>query len=105
MPIYEYQCQKCQTLFEEWQSGFEELEMECPQCGEQSKRLISQSSFHLKGSGWYADGYSGKKPESSPGKGGAEAKGKKAKDDSGGGISAPAPKKKSSDVSSTDFAS
>jgi len=67
MPIYEYQCPSCQTLFEEWQSGFEEQVMECPECGSESKRLISHSSFHLKGGGWYADGYGGAKSGSTPG--------------------------------------
>ena len=57
MPIYEYQCQSCHAVFEEWQSGFEEKVMDCPQCGGESRKLISHSSFHLKGSGWYADGY------------------------------------------------
>ena len=57
MPIYEYQCPCCQSVFEEWQSGFDEQDMACPDCGKESKRLISQTSFHLKGGGWYADGY------------------------------------------------
>lgn len=68
MPIYEYQCAECQSVFEEWQSGFEEQSMECPHCGGESKRLISHSSFHLKGGGWYADGYGGTKSGSTPGK-------------------------------------
>lgn len=59
MPIYEYQCGSCNTVFEEWQSGFDEKEMVCPECGGESRRLISHSSFHLKGGGWYADGYGG----------------------------------------------
>ena len=67
MPIYEYQCQSCRAVFEEWQSGFEEKRMECPECGAESRKLISHSSFHLKGSGWYADGYGGKSAGSSPG--------------------------------------
>jgi len=30
----------------------------CPKCGENAlERLISRSSFALKGGGWYADGY------------------------------------------------
>ncbi|NDV18546.1 zinc ribbon domain-containing protein [Pseudodesulfovibrio sp. JC047] len=67
MPIYEYQCEDCQFVFEEWQSGFEEKEFPCPHCGGKSKRLISHSSFHLKGSGWYADGYGAPKSGSKPG--------------------------------------
>ena len=36
----------------------------CPKCGGTGKRLISQTSFTLKGGGWYKDGYAsaGKKP-------------------------------------------
>jgi len=67
MPIYEYQCSSCEQVFEEWQSGFEEQDMECPKCGGESKRLISHSSFHLKGGGWYADGYGGKNAGNSSG--------------------------------------
>lgn len=29
----------------------------CPSCGAMAKRLISQTSFALKGGGWYKDGY------------------------------------------------
>ncbi|HEY6911637.1 MAG TPA: FmdB family zinc ribbon protein, partial [Myxococcales bacterium] len=37
----------------------------CDKCGGPVRRLISRSSFALRGGGWYADGYSpgGKKPE------------------------------------------
>jgi len=85
MPIYEYQCADCQAVFEEWQSGFEDREMECPECGGQSRRLISHSSFHLKGGGWYADGYGAKNSGSTPGKASESAK-----SDSGGAEKAPA---------------
>ncbi|WP_018125132.1 FmdB family zinc ribbon protein [Desulfovibrio oxyclinae] len=61
MPIYEYQCEKCAHVFEEWQSGFDELDQECPECGAAGKRLISNTSFILKGSGWYVTEYGGKK--------------------------------------------
>ncbi|EGB16185.1 regulatory protein, FmdB family [Pseudodesulfovibrio mercurii] len=67
MPIYEYQCQSCHAVFEEWQSGFEEHEMRCPECGGESKKLISHSSFHLKGGGWFADGYGGHSAGNKPG--------------------------------------
>lgn len=33
---------------------------ECPDCSGPVKKLVSKSSFQLKGGGWYADGYSGK---------------------------------------------
>ncbi len=57
MPIYEYSCSKCSHVFEEWQRGFMDREIECPECGAASKRLISSTAFILKGSGWYATDY------------------------------------------------
>ncbi len=58
MPIYEYCCIDCQQCFEEWQLDFEEREIPCPICGGDSKRLISNTAFVLKGSGWYVTDYS-----------------------------------------------
>lgn len=101
MPIYEYQCEECQSVFEDWQSGFEDREMECPDCGGASRRLISHTSFHLKGGGWYADGYGG--PQSGS-QSGTEAASDGAAD-SGGAESAPAKQKESPDTSSADSAS
>ena len=62
MPIYEYSCPECETLFEEWQTGFEERTQPCPECGAESRRIISNTSFVLKGSGWYVTDYASKKP-------------------------------------------
>lgn len=108
MPIYEYQCQECQSVFEDWQSGFDEKEMECPECGESAKRLISHTSFHLKGSGWYVTDYAGKKPsgpdagDNGNGNGDSkEAKADSGSPDSGGTAETPAPKKKESTDSSS----
>ncbi len=62
MPIYEYSCPQCDHVFEEWQKDFVERELNCPQCGAPSKRLISNTAFILKGSGWYVTDYAnGKK--------------------------------------------
>lgn len=58
MPIYEYECQECQKVVEVWQSMSEEPMDTCPACSGTMKKLISSSSFQLKGGGWYADGYS-----------------------------------------------
>lgn len=66
MPIYEYACLECDNIFEEWQKDFKEREMVCPQCGGKAKRMISHSSFILKGSGWYVTDYAHK--SSSPAK-------------------------------------
>lgn len=59
MPIYEYQCDNCQQVTEAWQSLAEDPLTTCQSCAGTLKKLISMSSFHLKGGGWYADGYSG----------------------------------------------
>ena len=64
MPIYEYRCNECQQVFEEWQKGFEEKEVSCPICGGRATRIISQSAFILKGSGWYVTDYCNRKSSS-----------------------------------------
>jgi putative FmdB family regulatory protein len=58
MPIYEYNCQDCKQIFEEWQKDYEERDIPCPVCGGNASRIISSTSFVLKGGGWYASGYS-----------------------------------------------
>ena len=61
MPIYEYLCAKCGHEFEREQRITENPVKTCPACkSRRVKRLISQTSFVLKGSGWYADGYGNK---------------------------------------------
>ena len=58
MPIYEYQCPKCHSIFEEWVKISEAHGQEpCPECGALSPRLISHTSFVLKGGGWYVTDY------------------------------------------------
>lgn len=62
MPIYEYQCGKCGHEFEREQRISDDPVKTCPACrSRQVKRLISQTSFVLKGSGWYSDLYSSAK--------------------------------------------
>lgn len=62
MPIYEYECEKCHTITEAWQSISDDPLTTCPDCQGALKKLISSSTFQLKGGGWYADGYSSTKP-------------------------------------------
>lgn len=57
MPIYEYHCKACDETFEIFQKMSDEPLGKCPKCGKRVKRLISQTSFALKGGGWYKDGY------------------------------------------------
>ena len=58
MPIYEYQCPGCGHVFEEWVKASESLAEEpCPRCGTAAPRVMSQTSFVLKGGGWYVSDY------------------------------------------------
>jgi len=58
MPIYEYECKACENVFEVQQRMTDEPLRECPDCQGAVKKLVSVSSFQLKGGGWYSDGYS-----------------------------------------------
>ncbi len=68
MPIYEYRCESCQDEIEVLQRLDEPPRRKCGECGGRLRKLISRTSFQLKGSGWYAHGY-GDKPASSNGSG------------------------------------
>lgn len=58
MPIYEYECPACGHVFEEWGKASEAHKEEpCPRCGTLSPRVISRTSFVLKGDGWYVSDY------------------------------------------------
>jgi putative FmdB family regulatory protein len=56
MPIYEYRCEGC-GVFEEMQRITDPPLTRCPRCKKKVQRLISQTSFQLKGSGWYVTDY------------------------------------------------
>ena len=58
MPVYEYACEKCKHEFEAEQRISDDPIRICPKCrARKVKRLISRTSFVLKGSGWYSDLY------------------------------------------------
>jgi putative FmdB family regulatory protein len=63
MPIYEYQCRKCGKQFEAFQGITEPDLKTCKFCKGKVQKMMSLSSFSLKGSGWYATDYAGKKPQ------------------------------------------
>ena len=63
MAIYEYTCEMCGKKKEVFAkiSESEDLVMTCISCGRRMSKVISKSSFVLKGGGWYTDGYSSKR--------------------------------------------
>ena len=75
MPIYEYECLKCGKTSETMQRFSDPPLSECPECRGRLRKLISMSTFHLKGSGWYTTDYSGKNQSTAqPAEGKAEGK-------------------------------
>jgi putative FmdB family regulatory protein len=61
MPTYEYLCDACGREFEAVKRMSDPVEAACPHCGaDRTHRLISHSSFVLKGSGWYLTDYARK---------------------------------------------
>lgn len=65
MPIYEYECLSCRQIKEAVQRFSDPPLTECSHCHGQLRKLISRSTFHLKGSGWYVTDYSGKNQSTS----------------------------------------
>lgn len=65
MPIYEYRCASCGHELEVMQKVSDPAPAECPKCGQKQplERLMSRSSFHLKGGGWYSDLYASTKKD------------------------------------------
>jgi putative FmdB family regulatory protein len=60
MPIYEYQCADCGQVQEVLQKISDKPLSTCSRCSGKLHKLISQSSFHLKGTGWYVTDYANK---------------------------------------------
>ena len=59
MPMYDYGCDECGYTKEILTSraSDSEIVLTCPKCEKETmRRLVSLSSFKLKGEGWYKDG-------------------------------------------------
>lgn len=80
MPIYEYDCAKCGT-FEITQRITEKPLGKCPTCKGKVKKLISNTSFQLKGTGWYVTDYA-RKGQNGESKSGAGEKSTESKSES-----------------------
>lgn len=73
MPIYEYKCPKCGNVFEEWVKASDaQKHAKCPVCGAPSPRIMSRTSFVLKGDGWYVSDYGYRKGITEDGGAGAD---------------------------------
>ncbi len=64
MPIYEYGCTKCGEIEEALQRFSDKPLTKCKHCSGRLHKLISQSTFHLKGTGWYVTDYADKSKSS-----------------------------------------
>ncbi len=114
MPIYEYQCSTCSHRLEALQKMDAEELLRCPSCNRESlRRLISPTSFRLKGSGWYETDFRNQPKPEADGKEQKEAKedapaekagdGQRGKDEATNGKArAPAEEGKSTSASGTD---
>lgn len=65
MPIYEYECTKCGKIDEVLQTFTDRPLKKCRSCSGKVHKLISHSSFHLKGTGWYVTDYADRSRSSS----------------------------------------
>ncbi len=60
MPIYEYRCDQCGNHIEVIQKFSDNPLERCEVCQGHLTKLISQTSFQLKGTGWYVTDYARK---------------------------------------------
>lgn len=74
MPLYEYECSSCRRRFEVLQKFSDEPRKVCIHCGGPVTRLISSSSFQLKGTGWYVTDYARKSGPDAAASGARKAK-------------------------------
>jgi len=104
MPIYEYRCQKCGNQLEVMQKVTDPAPITCPSCQAENsfERLMSRTSFQLKGGGWGNDLYASTKKDvgtaTAPTSGGSTAT---AAAPSAGTSTAPAAAASTSSTSST----
>lgn len=63
MPIYEYECRKCNAHVEVMQKMADKPLAKCTKCGGRLEKQWSSTSFQLKGTGWYVTDYAAKKSE------------------------------------------
>lgn len=60
MPLYEYKCDRCESVFEVMQKFSDEPLTVHENCGGRVERLLSSPAIQFKGSGWYVTDYASK---------------------------------------------
>jgi putative FmdB family regulatory protein len=81
MPLYEYQCESCDKVFERIQKFSDPPVETCPSCGGKVRKLLSSPAIQFKGTGWYITDYARKSGDSGKSSAGKDAKdGKENKD-------------------------
>ena len=96
MPIYEYECTKCGKIEEVLQKFSDKPLTKCQNCTGKLHKLVSQSTFHLKGTGWYVTDYANKSGSSDkPSKKNQKSKSTETKSSDAGSQSKPTSKAKS----------
>lgn len=77
MPIYAYRCSSCGHARDVLQKMSDAPLALCPACGAQTfSKQLTAAGFQLKGTGWYATDFSGRKtgaPAEAAGKTGSDA--------------------------------
>lgn len=82
MPIYEYECSECGRIDEVLQKFSDKPLDRCKHCSGKLHKLISHSSFHLKGTGWYITDYANKSQSSAKPSPAVKREAKKSSDNS-----------------------
>jgi putative FmdB family regulatory protein len=85
MPLYEFECEACQTRFERIQKFTDANPESCPTCGKGPvRRLFSSPAIQFKGSGFYITDYAKKSTSEAGSKSGSAASESSASKDSSG---------------------
>jgi putative FmdB family regulatory protein len=73
MPLYAYRCTACGAREEHIQKFSDPPIERCETCGGALEKELTGAAFHLKGGGWYKDGYASSKPGASSSEGGSSS--------------------------------
>lgn len=65
MPLYEYKCTKCGSVFEIIQKVNDPPLKKCIHCQGAVKKILSPPALQFKGSGWYVTDYGKKEKRAS----------------------------------------